>query len=72
MNRKASHLTWMATNDMDLGSTSMTAIYGFRGSAEMVLSFFEKTTGLRMNTNYILGRAGWRLTCRTGGRTTSR
>jgi NADH-quinone oxidoreductase subunit D len=36
---------------MDLGSTSM-MIYGFR-EREMVLSFFEKTTGLRMNNNYI-------------------
>ena len=42
---------WMATNGMDLGSTSM-MIYGFR-EREMILSFFEKTTGLRMNTNYI-------------------
>jgi len=41
----------MATNGMDLGSTSM-MIYGFR-EREMVLTFFEKTTGLRMNHNYI-------------------
>jgi NADH-quinone oxidoreductase subunit D len=41
----------MATNGMDLGSTSM-MIYGFR-EREMVLTFFEKTTGLRMNNNYI-------------------
>ncbi len=51
LSRVASHLMWMATNGMDLGSTSM-MIYGFR-EREMVLSFFEKTTGLRMNTNYI-------------------
>ncbi len=51
LNRVSSHLMWMATNGMDLGSTSM-MIYGFR-EREMVLSFFEKTTGLRMNTNYI-------------------
>ena len=50
-NRVSSHLMWMATNGMDLGSTSM-MIYGFR-EREMVLSFFEKTTGLRMNHNYI-------------------
>ena len=42
---------WMATNGMDLGSTSM-MIYGFR-EREMILAFFEKTTGLRMNHNYI-------------------
>jgi NADH-quinone oxidoreductase subunit D len=51
LNRISSHLMWMATNGMDLGSTSM-MIYGFR-EREMVLSFFEKTTGLRMNHNYI-------------------
>ena len=51
LNRISSHLMWLATNGMDLGSTSA-MIYGFR-EREMVLSFFEKTTGLRMNTNYI-------------------
>jgi NADH-quinone oxidoreductase subunit D len=51
LNRISSHLMWMATNGMDLGSTSM-MIYGFR-EREMVLTFFEKTTGLRMNHNYI-------------------
>ena len=51
LNRISSHLMWMATNGMDLGSTSM-MIYGFR-EREMVLSFFEKATGLRMNHNYI-------------------
>ena len=51
LNRVSSHLMWMATNGMDLGSTSM-MIYGFR-EREMVLSFFEKVTGLRMNHNYI-------------------
>ncbi|MGH9300513.1 MAG: NADH-quinone oxidoreductase subunit D [Acidimicrobiales bacterium] len=51
LNRLSSHLMWMATNGMDLGSTSM-MIYGFR-EREMVLRFFEKVTGLRMNHNYI-------------------
>ena len=51
LNRISSHLMWMATNGMDLGSTSM-MIYGFR-EREMVLTFFEKTTGLRMNHIYI-------------------
>lgn len=51
LQRVSSHLMWMATNGMDLGSTSM-MIYGFR-EREMVLGFFEKTTGLRMNNNYI-------------------
>jgi NADH-quinone oxidoreductase subunit D len=51
LQRVSSHLMWMATNGMDLGSTSM-MIYGFR-EREMVLSFFEKTTGLRMNHNFI-------------------
>ena len=41
------HVTWAATNGMDLASTTM-MIFGFR-EREMILSFFEKTTGLRMN-----------------------
>ncbi len=51
LNRISSHIMWTATNGMDLASTSM-MIYGFR-EREMVLSFFEKVTGLRMNHNYI-------------------
>ena len=51
LNRISSHCMWMATNGMDLGSTSM-MIYGFR-EREMVLTFFEKVTGLRMNHNFI-------------------
>jgi len=51
LNRISSHVMWAATNGMDLASTTM-MIFGFR-EREMVLSFFEKTTGLRMNHNYI-------------------
>ncbi len=51
LNRISSHIMWTATNGMDLASTSM-MIYGFR-EREMVLAFFEKVTGLRMNHNYI-------------------
>jgi NADH-quinone oxidoreductase subunit D len=51
LNRISSHTMWMATNGMDLASTSM-MIYGFR-EREMILAFFEKVTGLRMNHNYI-------------------
>ena len=51
LNRISSHLLFMATNGMDLGALSM-MIYGWR-EREDVLSFFEKTTGLRMNHNYI-------------------
>ncbi|MGH9063529.1 MAG: NADH-quinone oxidoreductase subunit D [Acidimicrobiales bacterium] len=51
LNRLSSHMMWMATNGMDLGSTSM-MIYGFR-EREVILAFFEKVTGLRMNHNYI-------------------
>ncbi len=51
LQRMSSHLMWMATNGMDLGSTSM-MIYGFR-EREMILAFWEKVTGLRMNHNYI-------------------
>ncbi len=51
LNRLSSHSTWMATNGMDLGATSM-MIYGFR-EREMILAFLEKVTGLRMNHNFI-------------------
>lgn len=51
LNRLSSHLLFMATNGMDLGAISM-MLYGWR-EREVVLSFFEKTTGLRMNHNYI-------------------
>ena len=51
LNRMSSHLVWMATNGMDLGSTSM-MIYGLR-ERELILAFFEKTAGLRLNLNYV-------------------
>ena len=41
----------MATNGMDLGASSM-MIYGLR-ERELILAFFEKTAGLRMNLNYV-------------------
>lgn len=51
LNRVSSHLVALATNCMDIGALSM-MIYGFR-ERESILAFFEKTTGLRMNHNYI-------------------
>jgi NADH-quinone oxidoreductase subunit D len=51
LQRVSSHLMWLATNGMDLGSTTM-MIFGFR-EREMVLAFFEKASGLRMNHNFI-------------------
>ena len=51
LNRMSSHLLFMATNGMDLGAVSM-MIYGWR-EREIVLAFFEKVTGLRMNHAYI-------------------
>jgi NADH-quinone oxidoreductase subunit D len=51
LNRCSSHLVALATNGMDIGAVSM-MIYGFR-EREQVLAFFEKTTGLRMNHNFI-------------------
>ena len=51
LNRISSHLVALATNSMDVGALSM-MIYGFR-ERESILAFFEKTTGLRMNHNYI-------------------
>src|SRR5207237_3686616 len=44
-------LLLLATNGMDLGAISM-MLYGWR-ERELVLAFFEKVTGLRMNHNYI-------------------
>jgi NADH-quinone oxidoreductase subunit D len=51
LNRVASHLLFAATMGMDVGAVSM-MIYGWR-EREVCLDFFEKTTGLRMNHNYI-------------------
>jgi NADH-quinone oxidoreductase subunit D len=51
LNRVSSHLVALATNGMDVGAISM-MMYGFR-ERESILAFFEKTTGLRMNHNYI-------------------
>lgn len=65
LNRIASHLLWSATTGFDVGALSM-MIYGWR-EREPLLEFFEKTTGLRMNHNYIRPGgvaadlpAGWR------------
>jgi NADH-quinone oxidoreductase subunit D len=50
-NRISSHFLWLATNSADIGAINM-LVYGWR-EREMVLAFFEKVTGLRMNHNYI-------------------
>jgi NADH-quinone oxidoreductase subunit D len=50
-NRISSHLVALATGGMELGA--MTAMFlGFR-ERELILNFFEKVTGLRMNHAYI-------------------
>ncbi|MGP8208025.1 MAG: NADH dehydrogenase (quinone) subunit D [Acidimicrobiales bacterium] len=51
LNRISSHLLWLATNGADLGALNM-LVYGWR-DRELVLAFFQKVTGLRMNHNYI-------------------
>jgi len=51
LNRVASHLLWIATQGLDVGALSM-MLYGWR-ERELFLAFFEKTTGLRMNHDYI-------------------
>src|SRR5687767_15954890 len=51
LNRISSHFLFLATNGMDLGAVSM-MLYGWR-ERDLFLQFFEKTTGLRMNHNYI-------------------
>ena len=51
LNRISSHLVAMATNGLDVGALSIMT-YGFR-EREQILAFFEKTTGVRMNHNFI-------------------
>jgi NADH-quinone oxidoreductase subunit D len=51
LNRISSHFLWLATNGADVGAINM-LVYGWR-DREMLLAFFEKVTGLRMNHNYI-------------------
>ncbi len=50
LNRITSHLVSIATGGGELGATTV-LIVGFR-EREMILAFFEKVTGLRMNHNY--------------------
>ncbi|MGH9095468.1 MAG: NADH dehydrogenase (quinone) subunit D [Acidimicrobiales bacterium] len=51
LNRISSHFLWLATNGSDVGAINM-LVYGWR-EREVLLGFFEKVTGLRMNHNYI-------------------
>ena len=51
LNRMSSHLLFLATNGLDIGAVSM-MLYGWR-EREIVLRFFQKVTGLRMNHNFI-------------------
>ena len=51
LNRISSHVLFLATNGLDMGATSM-MIYGWR-ERELLLAFFERVTGLRMNHNSI-------------------
>ena len=51
LNRISSHMLWLATNGADIGAINM-LVYGWR-EREVVLQFFEKVTGLRMNHNFI-------------------
>jgi NADH-quinone oxidoreductase subunit D len=51
LNRVSSHFLWLATNGSDIGAINM-LVYGWR-ERDLLLSFFEKVTGLRMNHNYI-------------------
>jgi NADH-quinone oxidoreductase subunit D len=50
-NRIASHLAWLATGGMELGSTTAMT-YGFR-DREHILDLFESQSGVRMNHAYI-------------------
>ena len=51
LNRISSHLVALATGGMELGAMSP-MFFGFR-SRDMILTFFEAVTGLRMNNAYI-------------------
>jgi NADH-quinone oxidoreductase subunit D len=51
LNRISSHLVWLATSGLELGSTSA-MIYGFR-ERETIIDMLEFVTGLRMNHAYI-------------------
>ena len=51
LNRVASHMVWLATSGMELGSTTA-MIYGFR-ERESVLDVLEYVTGLRMNHAFV-------------------
>jgi NADH-quinone oxidoreductase subunit D len=51
LNRVSSHMVWLATGGMELGSTTA-MIYGFR-ERETVLDMLEYVTGLRMNHAFI-------------------
>jgi NADH-quinone oxidoreductase subunit D len=51
LNRISSHLVSIGTMGTELGATTV-MIVGFR-ERELLLGFFEKVTGLRMNHNYI-------------------
>lgn len=52
LNRIASHLLWIGAFLMDLGATSP-FFYTFR-ERELILKYFEKTTGQRMMNNYFV------------------
>ncbi|HEX2030602.1 MAG TPA: NADH dehydrogenase (quinone) subunit D [Actinomycetota bacterium] len=51
LTRIQSHLVWLATTGLELGAVSM-MLYGFR-ERELILSIFERITGLRMNYGFI-------------------
>ena len=51
LNRISSHMVWLATGGMELGSTTA-MIFGFR-ERETILDIFEMVSGLRMNHAYI-------------------
>jgi NADH-quinone oxidoreductase subunit D len=50
-NRIASHLVWLATGGMELGTTTVMT-FGFR-DREHILDLFESQSGVRMNHAYI-------------------
>ncbi len=70
LNRVSSHLLWMATNGLDLGSTSM-MIYGFREPRDGA-QLLREDDGPSDEPQLHPARGVWPPTCPTAGRTTSR
>ena len=57
LNRIMSHLVWFGTQGLDMGAISA-MFYGFR-EREVIVDFFEMTTGYRMNNSWFVPGGVW-------------